>query len=264
MSAEPSEKDEMQEYLSGLNLQNLDLDDIDLDEPGPSRTWRWLRGVSLVAVGGTLVWLPTTNFYQLNANSSWLFAGLCIAALALGGSAARFLWTWMQEVALRNARSALDRAALPSFRIPPAVLRWATLVSALTLGGVMLFAMPRDADWAGNGYSSMWFIGVGMALLAGILIGRWIIMQASATPVSAEPVRPWVLPPWFKWANLALLVAGGLFAAFGHHLMADPEAATFSMGGVGFGVGVLGAIWIARRFDEVEADIRSRHRPPES
>ena len=263
MPAEPSEKDDLQEYLSGLNLQHLDLDDIDLGESGPSPIWRWVRGAALVGVGSALVWLPTTNFYQLNANSSWLFGGLCIAALLLGGSAARFIWNWMQDVALRNARSALDRASLPTFRIPPNILRWGTLITALTLGGVLLFAMPRDADWAGSGYSSMWFIGVVMALGAGILLGRWIIMQASANPVDTSTLRPWVLPSWFKWANLAMLVAGGLFAAFGHHFMADPEAGSFSMGGVGFGVGVLGAIWIARRFDEAEADIRARHRPPE-
>ena len=263
MAAEPSEKDEMQEYLSSLNLQQLDLDSIDLEDGGPSPWWRWARGAALLAVGVALVWLPTTNYYQLNANSSWLFGGLCIAALLLGGGAARFLWSWMQTVALRNARSALERASLPTFRIPPALLRWGTLLTALTLGGVMLFGMPHEADWQGSGYSSLWFIAVGMALLAGLLLGRWIIMQASANPIDPASYRPWVLPPWFKWANLGMLIAGGLFAAFGHHLMADPEAATFSLGGVGFGVGVLGAIWIARRFDEVEADLRARHRPPE-
>ncbi|HET6343280.1 MAG TPA: hypothetical protein VFH51_00050, partial [Myxococcota bacterium] len=73
-------------------------------------------------------------------------------------------------------------------------------------------------------------------------------------------LKPLVLPPWFKWANLALLVAGGLFATFGHGLLggADGQTAGFSLAGVGFAVGILGAIWIARRFDELEVKLRTR------
>jgi hypothetical protein len=157
--------------------------------------------------------------------------------------------------------TAIRRFSLPRMSIAPAVLRWILLLGGLGLGGIMLFAMPREAEWQGHGYSNRWFVGVGVAITAGILLGRWLIMQADRKAPRREPRAPIVLPPWVKWFTLSVLVAAGLFASFGNHVLSgDPDSNSFTLGGVGFLVGILGAIWLARRFDELEAQIRAQKR----
>lgn len=258
VAPQPGEQDSaMQEYLRGLDLQGLDLDGIDLDvAEGPSQgpgPGRWFIALALWVL---LFWLPSTNYYQLHGQGFWLvIIGAC-AAYATG-------FTGLHQ--LRNLAARLSgrpSVAMPTWHISPGVTRAALLFGGLGLGGIMLFAMPREAEWQGHGYSARWFIGVGVALTAGILLGRWLIMHADRKAATPRPPRqPIVMPPWFKWATLAVLVAGGLFAAFGHHFLSgDPDTNTFALGGIGFAVGLLGAIWLAHRFDELEAQIREQKR----
>jgi hypothetical protein len=248
----------MRQYLRGLDLQHLDLNHIDIEaEERANRRGNGWRLAGLLVSVAAMLWLPTTNFYQLHSEATWLFFGLFATAAALFASVARWVWERAQATADRYADAPpLKAPSVP--KLSPGAARTLMLLGALILGGVVLFALPRDAEWQGNGYSLNWFLGVGGAITAGILLGRWLIAQAAARPAPRK-LEPIVLPPWFKWANLAMLVAGGLFATFGHGLLGGGDATPgFSHAGVGFAVGILGAIWIARRFDELETKLRTR------
>jgi hypothetical protein len=259
MSREPETDDYMRQYLRGLDLQHLDLNHIDIEaEERAHRRGNGWRLLGLLAAIVGLLWLPTTNFYQLHSEATWVFFALFATAAALFASVARWLWEQAQVTADRYA-DAPPLKAPPMPKLSPRTARTLMLLGALGLGGLVLFALPRDAEWQGNGYSLNWFFGVGAAITTGILLGRWLIAQAAAKPAPRN-LEPIVLPPWFKWANLAMLIAGGLFATFGHGLIggADSQVASFPLAGVGFAVGIFGAIWIARRFDELEAKLRTR------
>ncbi len=250
----------MQEYLRSLDLQRLNLDHIELDDipEDTGNGWpRWLIAIGLLVL---LFWVPTTNYYQLYGQGFWLI-GLAVAAVAAVGFGGAQQLINLAATLTGQPTSAIRRFSLPRWRVPPAVLRWVMLFGGVGLGSIMLFAMPREAEWQGHGYSGRWFVGVGVAITAGILLGRWLIMQADHKGRANKPRVPIVLPPWVKWLTLSVLVAAGLFAAFGHHVLSgDPDSNSFALGGVGFLVGILGAIWLARRFDEVEAQIRAQKR----
>ena len=250
----------MQEYLRSLDLQRLNLDHIELDDAPVDAGNGAPRWVLAAGLWGLVFWLPSTNYYQLYGQGFWI-VGLAIAAVAaVGLGGAQQLLNLLAKVT-GQPTSAIRRFSWPKMHIAPGVLRWILLVGGLGLGGVMLFAMPREAEWQGHGYSVRWFVGVGVAITAGILLGRWLIMQADHKAPRRQPRAPVALPPWVKWLTLSVLVAAGLFASFGGRLLSgDPDSNSFALGGVGFLVGILGSIWLARRFDEVEAQIRAQKR----
>ncbi len=164
----------------------------------------------------------------------------------------------------RFARALGERVAQLLAQVPPWVWRVGALVLFVAGAAFLLLATPREAQWQGSGYANSWFVSVGLAVSTGILGGRWLIMQAEAARArQTDAPPPWRLPPWFKWVSLALLCSGGGYATFGH-LLWGAESSNFSMTGVGFSVGIGAAIWIARRFDEWEAQWRSGERRRES
>ena len=212
-----------------------------------------------------LIWLPFTNTYQLHPEAGgWLW--WCL--LALMGALGWGLWHSIRErmILMLIAPQALDRRggttpprrqprALPwRLRLlPPQNLRWLFLVGYLGLTGLLVLVLPQEAEWQGGGYSGAWYVAVGAAICAGIFFGRWILAQAETAGQLGEPLRfNCRFPSWWKWANLALLVIGALLAAFGQGFWPnDNESVRFGLAAVGFSVGILGAIWLARRFDEM-------------
>lgn len=128
------------------------------------------------------------------------------------------------------------------------------------LGTLLVFVLPREAQWSGGTYSVLWFVTVAVATGTGILVGRFIMAAGeTARPANAEPLPPIVFPPWMRWFNLGLLCVGGLVATFGPGLWrVSGPSGDFGFAIVGLITGISGAIWIARRFDEWEADFRQQ------
>lgn len=247
--------------LSHRDLRQLDLDHIEIDMLGPPVKLGRLGLVSLLAsLGAILLWLPNTDFYQVHAQSGWMFFGVSAASLAVGLSLGRVLYVWAQEAAAEHAKRprppVLDAPPKP----PSALQRWLVLGAAVGGAVVVVFMLPHEAEWQGNGYSGAWFLTVGIAIVTGILAGRWLMMQASVNTEAARDVKPIVLPPWTKWVTLGILIVLGSVTAFGSSLFAtsDPEGLSFGLSAVGFVVGIGAAIWIARRFDEVEGELRAQ------
>lgn len=263
----------MRHYLAEADLSALDLGDIDLQQDlDAERQWQWMRlGLGLV-VAGALIWVMTTDFYLFHGHGTALQPIVWLGLLASLGSAG------IQGFALSQGLTAPDLKALrgkcpqsgrsrrlPSwqFKLSAALQRYLLLVTGLGLGGMVMFYLPQEAEWQGSGYSGQWFLTVGAALAAGIALGRWLIAQAAhaqANQREREPIAPFVWPSWFKWVTLALLSAGASFAAFGHLILSNSESNTtgFGRSGLGLVVGICGAIWIARRFDEWEAQFEKQ------
>ena len=248
--------------LRGIDLSRLDLDHIELeiDEP-PSQAGRWLALFLVLTSGGALIWLPTTDWYQAMGQTHWVFFALCSVAVIVGIAGGRTLWDWVQDAAARYAaRASTRRPTSGEPEGPPsAVTRWLLLLFALGGAGFVLFGLPRMGYAPGGPLDALWFGAAIVAVVVGLILGRWLLMQAAAAPPSPrrEPIR---VPPWFKWVTLTALLAAGLVALVAPSLLggSEGESLRFTLGGVGFGVGVLGAIWIARRFDETETRLREQ------
>jgi hypothetical protein len=264
----PADSDEsMQAYLQRVNLQNLDLRHIDLEADAPPARGMLPRGMALAAAVVALVWLPTTHYYAFDPTAAWLFfALLCTTGWLGAGFVQKLLPAWRTQLGGALSFITGHMPQVGGFSLPSRVWRGLVLAVVLLSGSTVLFYLPRDAQWQGSGYSSSWFVAVGLALLTGILGGRWLMMQAEAARDRSvlKPAEPFVAPTWLRWVTLGLLVAGGLFATFGHHLLgAENSNGNFSMAGTGFAVGLFGAIWMARRFDELEKHwLKQGPRPP--
>jgi hypothetical protein len=247
--------------LAGVDLDSLDLDGIDLDEAdgdgGSLLQSGWGRiayFLTLLSGGAFVLWLPSTEWFRLGGhNSPWFFV-VCGLGMVDGLLLGRLVWRWAQEVA---ARPAPEPEPTKPKGPPSAVVRWLTLAAALGGAAAIIFGVPASAYYSeGDAYHSTWFLGAGGALVIGILLGRWLLMQATAKPVDDTPRQPIKLPPWFKWVTLGVLIALALVAFFGNLLYGNEEQGgniEFPLGAIGFVVGLAGAIWLARRFDEFEA-----------
>ena len=76
------------------------------------------------------------------------------------------------------------------------------------------------------------------------------------------------LPPWVKWLNLAVLVIGAGVVLLSD-LFFNSQQAEGYLSAIGFVLGIGGAIWLARRFDELETRFKNEgaqrsRKPPES
>ncbi|MEZ4270676.1 MAG: hypothetical protein R3C68_04360 [Myxococcota bacterium] len=147
-----------------------------------------------------------------------------------------------------------------------------TLLSAIAGAGILFFFVsPEEVVGGGGELSGGWFLTVIGAVIVGGLAGRWLLMQENV-PFKESGLGsrgPVQFPPWFKWVTLGILVLMSLFVLFGSEILAvdDPENLEFSLGGMAFVVGIGGAIWLARRFDETEQRLRKQgrrglHKPP--
>ncbi len=235
--------------LAGVDLASLDLDDIDLEER-PSEAWRWVALALMLAVGALVLWVPATEWFRaLGGGDGAPFFVLAAVGIVDGILLGRWLWRWAQDAAAKSA-AVVPRAE--PVGPPSALRRWATLV-AIVAGGAAILYVPASAYFEGESYESTWFVAAAGAVVVGILIGRWLLMQ-SAARAAGEPERArLVLPPWFKWVTLARIAGPGVVVLAAKILGgSEPGAFEFSLGAAGFVAGVGGAIWLARRFDEWE------------
>lgn len=247
MAPTPPEDDD----LAGVDLSQLDLDHLELDTP-PSTPPRWAALVALVVVGAVVLWLPSTEWFRsLGGRDHGLFFLLAGVGIVDGILLGRLLWRWGLEAARASAAAGPTRAEPPA---PPSALRrWLTLAAVVGGGAAILWVPASSYYQSGDRYQSTWFLAAGGAVVVGILLGRWLLMQAAVPRDDDEAPARLTLPPWFKWVTLAVLVGTGLVVLAGKVLGGnEPGAFEFSLGAAGFIAGVGGAIWLARRFDEWE------------
>lgn len=253
-----------------IDFQGIDLAEIDLElderpkhiKKEKSKASRTLTLLFLIIGIALVMWLPNTHFYKTSNYSTALFFGVCIFGLILTFAGGRFVWAWMEEAAERWAEQ-----ASPSSPRPPRIIkpfeRWLTLFAAITLGAITLFAFP-DSNSYSNG--SWMFKALGGATAAA-LGGRWLFIQAGRQTKGPSRGLP-KFPPWFKWVNLTLLIVGAGVVLLSD-LFFNSQQAEGYLSALGFVLGIGGAIWLARRFDELENRFknegaqRSRN-PPES
>lgn len=247
--------------LMGIDLDALDLQHIDLDDPPGSPWWRYVIALGLLGAVVGIIWLPTTDFYQHAGD--WLFALLCIAATGVGLFGGRWLWQWAEEASLRWAQRRAAEASEPP-KPPSAFARGVTLLLGLGGAAVLLFVVsPSDLGGAGtSGYSDLWYLTAAGAIGVGILLGRWLLMQEHNPFKNVRPVTI-TLPPWFKWVSLGVIVGGGVIIMVLQTLSGGSRAGEegAGLGGAAFVLGIFAAVWIARRFDEAEARVK-KNIPP--
>jgi MFS family permease len=255
---------DIQDYddLKGLDLSRLDLDDIELEDEGPSVVLRLLALFLLVGLGAFLLWFPTTDTYLTMGQTNWVFFLLCGVAVVVGIGVGRWVWAWVLDAAARYAarRAREERRVKEPPKPPSALVRWATLLLVLAGGGGILFGLPAYGLLQGEALDSLWFLAAIVAIVVGFLAGRWLLMQAETAIKERPKAAPIRLPGWFKWVTLVVLV-GAAVAALVIPAMSNGETDStirFSLGMVGLVVGIVGAIWLTRRFDESEAKIRAR------
>ena len=252
-----------------IDFQGIDLAEIDLElDEKPRAKSRARAGknrpftLAFLLIGIALVmWVPNTHFYRTSNYSTALFFGICVLGLVLTFAGGRFMWAWMEEAAERWAEEARPSTPKPPRVIKP-IERWLTLVGAITLGAITLFAFPDS-----NSYSDgSWMLKALGGASAAALGGRWLFIQAgrqSSGPSRALPT----FPPWMKWVNLALLVIGAATVLLSDLFLNSRQAEGY-LAALGFVLGIGGAIWLARRFDELENRFKNEgaqrsRKPPE-
>lgn len=237
--------------LRGFDLDKLDLDHIELDDDRPSPVWRWILGMFLATVTGVLIWLPRSNLYTA-LNIPWVSFTFSFAGIVVGLLSGRFLWTLLSEM---QADAAPSQASAEPDGPPSAARRLFSLL--VVVGGasaIVYFTQSGQVDESGT---TWFFVAVG-AVVVGITFGRWLTMQAQVVDPLAEEVEPITLPPWFKWVTLAVLIVGGAGIGFGSSLFPANEDLSLALSAGGFALGIVAAIWLARRFEEEEERLRNR------
>lgn len=240
--------------LRGFDLQQLDLDHIELEEDStPSPLWRWLFGAILAGLTAVLLWLPRSDLYPSLGNLSFLFS---FAGIVVGLLAGRFLWVLLDDMRDRfiaRAPRITDQPEGP----PSGAARFFNLLLVVGGAGGILYASQNGlVGSSGNG----WFFAAVGAVVVGIAFGRFVTMQAQVVDPLAEERKPVELPPWFKWVTLAFMVAGGLGIAFSGQFFPANEELSLGLSAGGFILGIIAAIWLARRFEEAEERIREQAR----
>lgn len=246
--------------LDGIDLAYLDFDTAIAESTNAPKASPWKLGGAFAAIAliaAINIWLPNTDFYRAHGENSWVFWLVSSSSILAGFALGRFLWRWAEEAAERAARERAEHPERAKTAEPPSKwMRFATLAAAVGGGATLLYNSNQEGMTSGLGYFGA---AIG-AIVTGILAGRWLLMQAEAAPKRrAEEITPFVLPAWFKWVTLGVLFLCGLFAGFGDQLLpgSDSESLRFAMGGIAFIVGIGGAIWLARRFEELEEKFRN-------
>ena len=246
-----------------INLDQLDLSGIELEEAMPrprrressSSIGRWLILSLLLLTVGLILWVPQTHFFKAAGGSGSLSFGISGLALVIAFLGGRWAWGWLEESAANwetNPATPRPQREISAFE------RWLTLVIALVLIGVVI-ALP---DSVSLGVGSGTLKGLAGVLAAG-LGGRWLLLQASRKidPDTFVPIEQRQLPGWFKWVSLAFLLAGAVIAGFGEQIFGVGSHNTI-LAAVGLGVGLFGAVWLSRRFDEAEEKFKRRPQKP--
>ncbi|MDP7039510.1 MAG: hypothetical protein QGI45_10165 [Myxococcota bacterium] len=258
---EPNDLQELEE-LRGVDLAMIDLAALDLDKPPTNTRWVGVLARILVLLAfGFLVWLPQSEYFRFHQNNNGLFFSVCIGAIILGATLGRWLWMWLEERAKKAPLTRQTKSKEP--RIPHIAVRILMLLAAAGIMIWILFILPNQGSFnRGHGYSQNWFMALGGAGLVALLLSRWLVYQAQR-PVKKpkKPIRI-VLPPWFKWLTLIVIIGLALFAAFGAQLFTNSGSmeVEFGLGATALIVGISAALWIAGRFDEAEARFKAQAR----
>ena len=252
-----------------IDFDGIDLGAIDLElDAAPTRTKRKKtpinRAITVIflLLGMTVVmWLPTTHLYKASNYSTALFFGICVFGLGLTFFGGRFFWAWMEEAAEQWALDAKPVEARPPRVIQP-LERWLTLLAAIALGSVTLFAFPESSSYN----DGSWMLKALGGACSAVLGGRWLFIQAGRATPSGKRGLP-SFPPWFKWLNLAFLLIGATVVLLSDLLFNSQQAQGY-LSAMGFVLGIGGAIWLARRFDELESRFKNEgaqrsRKPPE-
>lgn len=243
--------------LRGFDLSKLELDAIELDiERPPNPLWRWLAGLTLLGlIGAAIVY---GERLRAMSEGGWGF-GLSLLAIIIGIAFGR--WVWSAAMA-RAAEDAHDQEPPEPEGPPSAGLRWFTFLLGAGGAVTLVVAVRSGTLTAWFGDQAIFVSGTG-ALFIGVVLSRWLTMQAEAANArdQEEPDdAPIELPPWFKWVSFTVIV-GAAIVLFVANLM-SAGAFDFSLGGAGFIVGLAAAIWLARRFDDLERKAREARRSP--
>lgn len=237
--------------MRGFNLSRLDLEHIELDiERPPSPLWRWAIGLTLAAVAITVA-VVGSRISLSNGAASFV---LSLAAVIIGISLGRWLW----NLAVERAAKADPAEVAPEPKGPASLLtRWVTLL----LGGggavgTVILSRNGTLDMC-FGPGALFAAGF-VAIISGIILGRWLMMQAEAAEAEKlidfdDDGKPIELPPWFKWVTLGTLVTVGGGIVIYSTIGGDALSGNAGLGGLGFACGIGAAIWVARRFEELEA-----------
>ena len=245
------------EDYKALDLENLELDHLNLEAESSFSIGRWLILIGLIGLVGFVVWFPNSDAYRMSPHGQTYFFALSSLAIIVGIVGGRWLWAWLEESAERYAMQASAHPVKPPRVISP-LERWLTLVGA-TIGLITVAILSNDySGIPGQGPSEHWWsISLG-SILSACLGGRWLIIHSNRPQQKASDSPPAELPKWFKWVTFTILALAGLFAVFGSSLMGNGpsifDSSTF--GAVGLLVGTFGAIWLAKRFDELETHFK--------
>jgi hypothetical protein len=131
--------------------------------------------------------------------------------------------------------------------------RWALLGAGVGLVLVLALTAPQGG-WGPMHGSMGWLVSVVVAIAAGLILSRWLIMQGEhdrARSATLPPRTPWVMPGWVKWATLSVLGSGAVVAWAGLGV-GEGTRGDFTRTGLGFGVGLGAAVWLVNRVDEGE------------
>ena len=239
--------------FNGIDLGAIDLE-LDTKTPRPERKKtplsRTLTLVSLISGIILVMWLPTTHFYKSSNYSTALFFGICVFGVGLTFFGGRFFWAWMEEAAEEWALHAIPATQRPPRVIKP-IERWLTLLAACGLGAITLFAFPDSSSYN----DGSWMLKALGGACSAALGGRWLFIQAGRASPRGKGGLP-TLPAWFKWLNLAFLVIGALIVLLSDLLFNSQQAQGY-LSALGFILGIGGAIWLARRFDELETRFKN-------
>lgn len=243
--------------LRGFDLSRLDLDHIELEnERPPNPLWRWVQGAGLLAL--TIV-IAT---FGSKVDSAGLSFVLSLGAVVTGLLFGRWFWQVMLE---RAAKADVTPAEPESNEPASPLVRWSMFLLG-SAGAITVIVLVRNGtlqQWFGEGAL---FAAAASAIGIGIVLGRWLMLQGEAARAARadeddEPIQI-TLPPWFKWVTLAGIVGVAALVLVFSNVDMGQGGATLS--GVGFAVGIAAAIWIARRFDDIEKNAMERRRSARS
>ena len=134
---------------------------------------------------------------------------------------------------------------------------WLAALVLIAGAGVVLWlpgsAFYRQGTW-------VFFGTCAVAVVLGLLAGRWlwgwvqIVVARPRAPVDAAQRSAVAWPLWGKWLVLGVLLVLALTLLLARELIASNslETLSFLLAGGALVLGALGAIWLVRRFDEME------------
>ena len=238
----PSEFD-----LEGLDLEFLEEFETQPKHPKPSRAMRWTTLLLLLSSIIGLYFLARSSLNRGPTQTPLMFFILSLSAFGLTFLGGRWLWAWVEE----SAKDAPQNAQNKPPRIIGPVERWVTLLA--TVGGIvgLLIWMPSNQNLG----SGNWLLTTLAGIVVAVLGGRWLILHAQRPAKNIEEIKPFAFPLWLKWVNLVILVVLVILMAFASLIFggAIPES-TLTV--LGLFIGVYGAVWLSRRFEELEEKIK--------